>query len=113
MKINEALEAIKLYRGRISELGVLRSDNSHKEVHDYDMFHERGGDKGKIVINEPMYDVKKIDRLMSKLSKELRLLDAAIKQTNASVDVIGYASAKFADIELGELEEFEIEKKDK
>lgn len=104
MTLNEALEAIALYTKRISELQNLRSQNGYKEERNY-------GDPTKTIVNVPMYDVKKVDKLLCKLARELRVLTSAIKKTNALTDVKGYEKVSLDTLDLGELEEFEIVQK--
>jgi hypothetical protein len=41
-------------------------------------------------ITEPVYDVKHLDNLVTKVAIEIRKLDEAIKTTNAVTEVLGY-----------------------
>jgi hypothetical protein len=105
MKINEGLAAIKMLSNRIGELQRLRSENaSQTSFSNY-------SSKEVMEKREPMYNVKKLDKLISRLSRDMRLLDSAIKTTNSSVDVVGYSGKSLTDIDLGELEDFDTEKK--
>lgn len=104
MTINEGLELIALLKTRINELNGLRRENTVRDTY-------YGGDKQVLEVKEPMYDIKKVDKLISKLSKDLRLLQSAIKKTNATCDIKGFESKKLEEFDLGELADFEREVK--
>lgn len=95
LTLNEALIWMKTLRERHKELIGLRDENSHKTTRRFGM----GGDKE--VTTDPTYDVKKLDRLVSNVAKEIRTLDMAIKSTNGVTKVIGY---NHDDAVLGEVE---------
>ena len=82
--ISEALGWQKTLQQRHSELVGLRNENS---------FNERryiGANADKTIEKTALYDVKKLDALIANVAKEMRLLDAALKKTNATVNVVGY-----------------------
>lgn len=82
--ISEALGWQKILRERHSELVALRNENSRNETRHYGV----GGDKETTKI--PVYDVKKLDALVSQVARELRKVDAAIKKANATLQVPDY-----------------------
>jgi len=82
--INEGLSWLKTLRARYSELVALRDKNAAKETRYYGM-----NDANKRDIT-PVYDIKKLDALIAGVAKETRLLDAAIKKTNATTNIVGY-----------------------
>ena len=47
------------------------------------------GEKQEKIV-EPVYDVKHLDNLVTKVAIEIRKLDEAIKTTNAVTEVLGY-----------------------
>jgi hypothetical protein len=57
-----------------------------------------GGDKE--LTKTPVYDVKQLDRMITRVARELRLLDQQIKATNAVTPVLAYEQD---DDVLGEL----------
>ena len=82
--ISEALGWKQILQARHNELVALRNQNS---------FHETryiGANAEKSVERAPTYDVKKLDALITQVAREIRLLDAALKKTNATVNVVGY-----------------------
>jgi hypothetical protein len=93
--INEALVWKKTLHERHSELVRLRDENSHTETRRYGV----GGDKA--VEKTPVYDVKVLDKMITRLAKELRTLDQQIKATNGVTQVVGYTQH---DDVLGELQ---------
>lgn len=92
--INEALSWQKTLKLRHAELVALRDENSHTTTRRYGL----GGDKEKTT--DPVYDVKQLDRMITRVARESRLLDQAIKATNAVTTVVGYEQD---DDVLGEL----------
>ena len=52
------------------------------------------------VIREPVYDVKTLDKLVTRVAREIRLLEQALKATNAKTVIEGYDQD---DTALGEL----------
>ena len=94
--ISEALNWGKTLKERHTELVALRNQNSSSSRSYY------GANADKHTEITPKYDVKKLDSLITRLAREQRLLDDAVKRTNAQVQVIGYEQN---DAVLGELEE--------
>lgn len=82
--ISEALTWKDTLKARSSELIALRNENSHNESRYY------GANADKVIEKKPVYDAKKLDALIGNIAKEMRLLDNAIKKTNATVNVVGY-----------------------
>jgi hypothetical protein len=82
--INEGLSWLKTLRARHGELVALRNQNAEKETRFY------GANADKSTEKVPVYDVKALDRLIGGVAKEIRLLDAAIKRTNATTTIGGY-----------------------
>jgi hypothetical protein len=93
--INEALTWRKTLNDRHTELIGLRNENSAVTTRRFGM----GGDKE--VEKKPTYDVKALDKLITKVAREIQKLDQAIKTTNATTTVVGYEKD---DAVLGELE---------
>lgn len=79
--ISRALSLDKELRARHNELVNLRNDNS------------RGGFRmvgEKEVSISPVYDVKALDQLVTRIAKEIRILSDKIKETNAKTVIEGY-----------------------
>lgn len=94
MTINEALTWQKTLKERHTELVGLRNENSHSTTR----WRGVGGDKD--VTTQPTYDVKALDKMITAVARDMRLLDMALKSTNAVTPVIGYTQN---DAVLGEL----------
>lgn len=94
ISLSQALAWRKILATRHSELQTLRNENSAKEKRFY-------GATDREVIKEPLYDPKKLDKLITRIALEIRRLDDAVKATNASTKVEGYSQD---DGVLGELE---------
>ena len=92
MTINESLNVLKELKQRRGELETLRNENASRGRR---LFGE------KEVLTEPVYDIKKLDKMINRVSKEIRVLDTAIKATNAITQVIGYTHDESV---LGEIE---------
>jgi hypothetical protein len=92
--INEALIWQKTLSARHSELVSLRNQNSHETKH----FFGANADKERLVT--PLYDVILLDKAITTLAREIRMLDQALKGTNAVTPVINYFQD---DAVLGEL----------
>ena len=75
--INEVFVAMKVVRERITDLKALRGQIAVKET----FF----GAKEKT--NEPLYDVKKVDKKIVELQNWLNVTDAKIKMSNAITQV--------------------------
>ena len=93
MTINEGLAWMKTLRERHSELVNLRNQNSSTSRQYY-------GVNDKAIETKLVYDAKSLDKLIAGVAKEMRLLDAAIKATNASTRIKAYEPDENA---LGEL----------
>ncbi len=92
--INEGLAWLKTLKKRHEELIALRNDNAHRERR----FYGTAGDKE--LVKEPVYDVKVLDKIATRVSREIRLLDQALKAVNARTVIEGYEQD---DAVLGEL----------
>jgi hypothetical protein len=92
--INEGLAWLKTLKKRHEELLALRNDNAHRERRFY------GSTADKEIVKEPVYDVKTLDRLVTQVAREIRLLEQALKATNARTIVETYDQN---DAVLGEL----------
>jgi hypothetical protein len=93
--ISELLGVQQQVKTRYNELVQLRNQNSNIETH------YRGQNADKSIDRKPTYSVVKLDKLIARLARELRLIDAALKKTNASTIVDGY---DWEDVVLGEIE---------
>ncbi len=92
--INEALNWKKTLLQRHAELVALRNENSHEDNRFY------GANADKVIEKKALYDVKALDKLVTQVAREMRLLDNALKATNASTNVKGY---EYDDAVLGEV----------
>ncbi len=92
--INEGLAWLKTLKKRHEELLALRNDNAHRERRFY------GASADKEIVKEPIYDVKLLDRLVTRVAREIRLLEQALKTTNAKTAIEAYDQD---DAVLGEL----------
>jgi hypothetical protein len=82
--INEGLTWLKTLRERHAELVALRNENSNVLTRRYGV----GGDKE--TEKKPVYDVKALDKLVTRVAREIQKLEQAIKVTNATTTVAGY-----------------------
>lgn len=82
--INEGLAWLKTLKKRHEELLALRNDNAHRERRFY------GASADKEIVKEPVYDVKALDRVVTRVAREIRLLEQALKATNARTMVEAY-----------------------
>ena len=82
--ISEGIGYLKMLRERHAELLALRNQNAVKETR----FYGANADKNKEI--EPVYDVKALDLLVTSVSREIRILDMAIKRANAATVLEGY-----------------------
>lgn len=82
--INEGLTWLKTLRERHTELVALRNENSAVVTRRYGV----GGDKE--TERKPTYDVKALDKMVTRVAREIQILEQAIKSTNAATTVIGY-----------------------
>ena len=92
--LNEGLAWLKTLKKRHEELIALRDGNAHRERRFF------GASADKEIVREPVYDVKALDRAVTRVAREIRLLDQALKATNARTIVEGYDQD---DAVLGEL----------
>ena len=81
--INEGLAWLKTLKKRHEELLALRNDNAHRERRFY------GASADKEIVKEPVYDVKVLDKLVTRVARDTRLLEQALKTTNAKTMVDG------------------------
>jgi hypothetical protein len=79
--ISEGITNLKVLKDRHAELLALRNQNAVKETR----FYGAAADKTKEF--EPVYDVKKLDKLVTNIATEIRKLDAAIKLANTRFNV--------------------------
>lgn len=82
--INEALTWMKTLKARHKELVDLRNDNAASTTRRWGV----GGDTKET--KQPVYDVKELDKMVTKLAREIRLLDQAIKNANAVARLVNY-----------------------
>jgi hypothetical protein len=92
--INEGLAWLKTLKKRHEELLALRNENAHRERRFY------GSTADREIVKEPVYEVKVLDRLVTQVAREIRLLEQALKATNAKTTVESYDQN---DAVLGEL----------
>jgi hypothetical protein len=92
--INEGLAWLKTLKKRHEELLALRNENAHRERRFY------GASADREIVKEPVYEVKTLDRMVTQVAREVRLLEQALKATNAKTVVEGYEQD---DAVLGEL----------
>lgn len=99
MNLSEALGWMKTLKQRHLELVGLRDSNSHRTVDRWRAPYEKNETQQ---TTEPTYDVKKLDKRITLIAREIRVLDEAIKRTNATVEITNYTRD---DAVLGELED--------
>ncbi len=92
--LNEGLAWMKTLKKRHEELIALRDGNSSRERRFL------GSMADKEIVKEPVYDVKALDRAVTRVAREIRLLEQALKATNAKTIVEGYEQD---DAALGEV----------
>ena len=81
--ISNALGWRKTLQERHSELVSLRNQNSARETRIYG-----ATDKERIVV--PLYDVVALDNAVTRVAREIRKLDEAVKNTNMNTQVADY-----------------------
>lgn len=59
-----------------------------------------GASADKEIVREPVYDVRALDRVVTRVAREIRLLEQALKTTNAKTPIDAY---EYDDGALGEL----------
>ncbi len=84
LTISEGIATLKMLRERHAELVALRNKNSEKETRFF------GADASKQRDIVPVYDVEKLDALVTQVAKEIRKLDMALKMANASTPLHTY-----------------------
>ena len=92
--INEGLAWLKTLKKRHEELVALRDDNARRERRFF------GASADREIVKEPVYDVKVLDRLVTRVAREIRLLEQALETTNARTMIEAYDQDDEA---LGEL----------
>ena len=92
--INEALTWLKTLRERHAELVGLRNENSAVVTRRYGV----GGDKE--TERKPVYSVKDLDKMVTRVAREIQKLEQSIKVTNATTAVTAYEKDEAV---LGEL----------
>ena len=92
--ISEGINWLKTLQLRHQELVRLRDANSRNT-------YTRQVSATEVTETKPDYDVKKLDRRITLLAREIRLCNDALKRTNAVVQLSGY---EIRDEVLGELE---------
>jgi hypothetical protein len=92
--LNEGLAWLKTLKKRHEELIALRNDNAYRERRFY------GSAADRELVKEPVYDVKSLDSAVTRVAREIRLLEQATKATNAKTIIEGYDQD---DAVLGEL----------
>ena len=100
--INEGLAWLKTLKKRHEELLVLRNDNAHRERRFY------GASADKEIVKEPVYDVKILDKLVTRVAREIRLLEQALKATNAKTAIDTYDQDDAVLGELSQREEIDV-----
>lgn len=81
MNISQGMGWMKTLKERHNELLNLRNENAKRVTRLLG---------AKEYVDEPTYDVKALDKLVVAVAKEIRLLDEAIKNTNAITELKGY-----------------------
>jgi len=81
--LSQGLAWMKTLRDRHNELVSLRDRNSAERT-------RRWGETKEDVVEKPVYDVKELDRMINRVSLEIRKLDDAIKVTNAGTFITVY-----------------------
>lgn len=92
MTIHEGLSWLKELKKRREELAMIRDQNLQSSDRIF-------GDK--TIHTDPVYDIKKLDRTMSRIAREIRILDNAIKSQNAKTQIENYKEDESV---LGEIE---------
>jgi len=82
VNLSQAMGWQKTLQTRHNELVQLRNENSSRSTRLWGEKQEK--------ITEPVYDVKHLDNLVTKIAIEIRKLDEGIKTTNAVTQVLDY-----------------------
>ena len=83
LTISQGLAWMKTLKTRHNELVALRDRNSSERI-------RRWGETKDDVVEKPVYDVKELDKLVNKVSLEIRKLDDAIKTINTTTVLKDY-----------------------
>ncbi len=75
--LNEGLAWMKTLKKRHEELIGLRNENAHRERRFL------GSSADREIVKEPVYDVKVLDKAVTAMAREIRLLEQALKATHA------------------------------
>ena len=97
INISQGLSWLKTLKESHKSYERLRDENSHKSTR---LFGE-----SKEIVTNPTYNVKKLNRVVNELAKEIRNLDDLIKTQNAKTVIEGYEKNESV---LGDLEELEV-----
>jgi hypothetical protein len=92
--LNEGLAWLKTLKKRHEELIALRDGNAYRERR----FLGVAADKE--IVREPVYDVKALDKAVTRVARDIRVLEQALKVTNVKTVIEGYDQD---DAVLGEL----------
>jgi len=82
--ISQGLAWLKTLNERHGELVSLRNQNSARNTVHY------GANADKHQTIEPKYDVVELDKLITRVAREIRVLNESIRHTNETVKVKGY-----------------------
>lgn len=84
ISISAAISWKKTLQERHDELVGLRNQNSATERRYY------GANADKLHVVEPLYDLVALDNAITRIAREIRILDEAVKTTNQSTNVKDY-----------------------
>lgn len=82
--VSEGLGLLKTLKQRHEELKNLRDENANREKRYY------GASADKMTERLPVYNVKALDKTVSRLALEIRKLDTAVKAHNATTGLPNY-----------------------
>ena len=88
MTVNEGLSYMKALKARHKELVELRGANKSERMYMRETKEN--------YIEKPAYDVSAVDKKVMAVAKEIRLLDAAIKNSNAKTQLADFTSDETA-----------------
>lgn len=78
LTLSSAMSMQKSLQTRLSQLNELKTSVATREI-----WHRAEGDK----VNEPQYDVKKVDKKIVEITKALFKIDQEVKATNARTKI--------------------------
>ena len=87
-------------RAKIFGVSIDSPQSHEKFIKKYDLPFPLLSDPDKEIVKEPVYDVKALDKSVTRVAREIRLLEQALKATNAKTVVEAYDQD---DAALGEL----------